>query len=177
MLVPPTFAGVVIGFLLLDQRDDGTLAALQVTPLSLNGFLVYRISAPLAASVALTMIVVPLVGLVDIAPLALLIVALVAAPVAPFYALMLAACSANKVQGFALMKAAGILSWPPMIAYFLPTVWQWAMGIVPQYWPAKLFWMFEAGERGVLPYLVVGVVYQALLVAWLVRRFNRNLVR
>ncbi len=33
ILLVPYLAGMVIGFLLLDQRDDGTLVALQVTPL------------------------------------------------------------------------------------------------------------------------------------------------
>ena len=172
-LVAPMLAGVVIGFLLLDQRDDGTLAALQVTPLSLNGFLVYRLTVPLVLSVALTMFVVPLTGLVELHPLALLLVAVVASPAAPLYALFLASFANNKVQGFALMKAAGILNWPPVIAYFLPIVWQWVMGIVPAYWPAKLFWMLEAGESGWVPYVLVGTAYQALLVALLLRRFNR----
>jgi fluoroquinolone transport system permease protein len=36
LLMVPYMAGFVIGFLLLDQRDDGTLTALQVTPLSLS---------------------------------------------------------------------------------------------------------------------------------------------
>ena len=176
-LVTPMLAGVVIGFLLLDQRDDGTLAALRVTPVSLNGFLAYRIGTPMAASVVMTMICVPLVGLVEVSAAALLVVALVASPIAPFYALMLAAFSDNKVQGFALMKAAGILSWPPVIAYFLPTVWQWAMGIVPLYWPAKVFWMLSAGDSGTADYVAVGLAYQAALVAWLLRRFHRVLER
>ena len=116
-------------------------------------------------------------GLVEVSAAALLVVALVASPIAPFYALLLAAFSDNKVQGFALMKAAGILSWPPVIAYFLPTVWQWVMGIVPLYWPAKVFWMFATGEDGWAGYAAVGLGYQALLVAWLLRRFQRVVQR
>ena len=181
-MIAPMLVGVVIGFLLLDQRDDGTLAALRVTPVSLNGFLVYRIAAPLVVSVVLTMVIVPITGLVEIQLLALLVVAVAAAPVGPLFALFLASFANNKVQGFALMKAAGILNWPPVIAYFLPIGWQWAMGIVPTYWPAKLFWVLEAGSAGSpgevgwtgwVPYFVVGIAYQALLVGLLLRRFNR----
>lgn len=178
-ILAPMLVGIVIGFLLLDQRDDGTLAALRVTPVSLNGFLVYRIATPLVVSVALTMVVVPITRLVEIHPLALFLVAVVASPLGPLFALFLASFANNKVQGFALMKAASILNWPPVIAYFLPSGWQWATGIVPTYWPAKLFWVLEAGEAGEvgwlgwMPYLVVGIAYQALLVALLLRRFNR----
>ncbi len=46
LLLVPMMCGIVIGFLLLDQRDDRTITALQVTPLTLNGYLVYRAAAP-----------------------------------------------------------------------------------------------------------------------------------
>lgn len=176
-LIGPMMAGIVIGFLLLDQRDDGTLTALQVTPVSIQGFLVYRLSVLFVFSILMTMIAVPLTGLVEMHPLAVLLVAIVAAPLAPIYALILACFASNKVQGFALMKAVGTLSWPPIIAYFLPTAWQWAMGVVPQFWPVKLFWMLEAGEGGYLPYILVGLTYQALLVMLLLRRYDRVLRR
>ncbi len=176
-LIAPQLSGVIIGFLLLDQRDDGTLTALQVTPLSLSGFLVYRLAVLTVLSTLMSLISVPLVGLVEIKPFDVLLVSIVAAPLAPFYALLLVCFASNKVQGFALMKAAGILSWPPIIAYFVPTFWQWVIGFVPQLWPVKIFWMLEAGESGILPYVVIGLAYQALLVAWLLRRFHRVLRR
>jgi len=176
-LIGPQLSGVIIGFLLLDQRDDGTLTALQVTPLSLNGFLVYRLAVLTALSTLMSLVSVPLVDLVEIKASGVFLVSIVAAPLAPFYALLLACFASNKVQGFALMKAAGILSWPPIIAYFLPTFWQWILGIVPQLWPVKIFWMLEAGDTGILPYVVSGLTYQFFLVALLLRRFHRILRR
>jgi fluoroquinolone transport system permease protein len=172
LLISPMLAGMVIGFLLLDQRDDRTLTALQVTPLSLTGYLVYRMAVPMLAGIAITMVAVPLCGLVPIGVVPLLVTAVAAAPLAPVFALFLGAFAANKVQGFALMKVAGIVNWPPIIAYFLPTPWQWLMGIIPTYWPAKLFWMLEAGQSGYGPYLAVGVAYSLGLSTLLVRRFK-----
>jgi len=172
VLVTPMVAGVVIGFLLLDQRDDRTLSALQVTPLTLPGYLAYRLAVPMLVSVVMTVISVPLTGLVRIGPLPLLLVGVAASPLAPAFALLLAAFANNKVQGFAIMKAAGALNWPPIIAWFVPTVWQWVMGVVPTYWPVKLFWLLEAGEGGWWGYLVVGTAYQLLVVTLMLRRFN-----
>ncbi len=103
VLITPMLVGVVIGFLLLDQRDDGTLTAIQVTPLSLTGFLVYRLSVPLILGVGMTMLTVPLAGLVEIAPWSLLVVALASSPIGPLFALFIAVFANNKVQGFALM--------------------------------------------------------------------------
>jgi fluoroquinolone transport system permease protein len=177
VLVTPMVAGTVIGFLLLDQRDDRTLSALQITPLTLAGYLAYRLAVPVLVSVVMTVIAVPLTGLVRIGVLPLVLVGLGAAPLAPGFALLLGAFAGNKVQGFAIMKAAGITNWPPIIAWFLPTVWQWVMGIVPTYWPVKLFWMLEAGEGGWWGYLAVGMAYQILLVLLLLRRFSTVLHR
>ena len=171
-LMAPSIAGVVVGFLLLDERDDNTIAALQVTPLTLNGFLLYRITTPMALSVVMTLVALPLAGLARIGPAGLCVVALGAAPTAPLFALFLAGFANNKVQGFALMKAAGVLNWPPVIAWFLPLVWQWVMGVVPTYWSAKLVWMLAAGEKGVWAYLVVGLLYQLVLLKLLLMRFN-----
>jgi fluoroquinolone transport system permease protein len=177
VVVTPMVAGTVIGFLLLDQRDDRTLSALQVTPLTLGRYLAYRLAVPLLVSFAMTIVAVPLTGLVRVGPLSLVVVALGAAPLAPGFALLLGAFASNKVQGFAIMKAAGILNWPPMIAWFLPTAWQWAMGLVPTYWPVKVFWLLEAGDGGWWVYLAVGMVYQVLVVALLLRRFRTVLHR
>src|SRR5262245_36127799 len=38
LLLAPAICGMVIGFILLDQRDDRTLTALQVTPLPLTSY-------------------------------------------------------------------------------------------------------------------------------------------
>ncbi len=173
LLLVPVITGAVIGFLLLDQRDDDTLTALQVTPLTLNGYLVYRITIPILLTMAMIMVVIPLAGLVEMGLFPLFLTALDVAPLAPIFALFLAAFAKNKVQGFALMKGLGILMWPPLIAYFVSSGWQWAFGLFPTYWPVKLFWMLEAGERGAWLCLLIGLAYQFCLLTALVRRFNR----
>ncbi|HSJ59370.1 MAG TPA: hypothetical protein VLC95_19450 [Anaerolineae bacterium] len=169
----PSLVGLVIGFLLLDERDDRTLTALQVTPLTLNGYLAYRLLLPGLLSIAVTVVVFPLAGLHDLAFLELCLVALSAAPLAPLFALFLAAFAANKVQGFALQKGMGIVLLPPMIAYFLPMPWQLAAGLVPTFWPAKVYWVLEAGEPAAWAYALAGLLVQSALLALLVRRFNR----
>jgi fluoroquinolone transport system permease protein len=175
LLMTPMLAGIVIGFLLLDQRDDQTLTAIQVTPLTLNGYLVYRLSLPLVLSLIITLIIFPIAGLVEIDFGLLVLAALSAAPLAPFYALVLAAFAENKVQGFALTKALGILLVPPLIAYFVPPPWQWIFGLVPLYWPVKLFWLPNADETSYWFYLITGLLYQGLLLLVLLRHFNKTM--
>lgn len=171
----PAVFGVVIGFLLLDERDEGSLIALQVTPLSLTNYVAYRLGLPMILTVFLLLISLPLAGITTFSFGQLLLLALVAAPLAPLLAVFLAAFASNKVQGFALMKGSGILFIVPFAAYFIDSSWQWAFGLLPTYWPPKLYWMLSAGESGVWLVALVGVVYPLLWVYWLGRRFNRIL--
>jgi len=61
----------------------------------------------------------------------------------------------------------------PIAAIFVPMPWQSALGIAPTYWPARLYWALGASEPGWWIYLLAGLIYQALLVVVLLRRFER----
>ncbi len=171
----PVVFGVVIGFLLLDERDEGSLIALQVTPLSLTNYLVYRLGLPVILTVILLLVSLPLAGISNFTFGELLLLALVAAPLAPMLALFLAAFASNKIQGFALMKGGGILFILPFAAYFLDDRWQWVFGLFPTYWAPKLYWMISEGVSGIWLMVLVGVVNQLIWIYLLGRRFNRIL--
>ena len=177
LLIVPYFWGAVIGFLLLDQRDEQTLTALQVTPLPLPGYLAYRLLAPALLAALTTLLVMPITGLFDLVWWGYPLLALSVAPMAPLAALALAALAQNKVQGLALMKAAGIVLVPPLIAYFLPAMWQLPFMVAPTWWLAQCFWQLERGAADWWWLLLGGLLYQALLLAWLVRRFDASMHR
>ena len=176
LLLVPYLWGVLVGFLLLDQRDDQTLQALQVTPLSLDGYLRYRLFLPTLLSIVSVPLILPLTGLVSLAPEDYLLLAVVSAPQAPLAALALAALAQNKVQGLAIMKVANIVLLPPLVSYFLPAAWQWPFLLVPTAWPAHLLWELQAGSTTSWFYLAGGLFYQMLLLRWLARRFERLII-
>ena len=177
VLMTPMLTGMVTGFLLLDEKDARTLTALQVTPLALNGYLVYRITVPILLSFAVSLVVVSVAGLVPVEPLALILSSASAAFLTPFYALFLAAFATNKVQGFALMKGVGVLLLPPFAAYFVDPPLQWLFGIVPLFWPMKQLWLQGASVSSQGICLVVGLCYHTLLLAMLLRRFQTTMQR
>ena len=173
-MIGAALVGTVIGFLLLDQKDDGTLPALLVTPMSLGDYLGYRLAVPSVLAAGLAALGYPLCGLVPLHPQQVILSALTAAPLAAIYALGLGAFAANKVQGFALVKGIGVVFAPAVFAWFLPWPWQELIGIIPHYWSLKVFWAAGAGQVGsAWGHAVVGIAYQALLIAWLTRRLAR----
>ncbi len=175
-LVAPTFIGFVVGFLLLDERDDRVLDAMRVTPVSLRSLLTYRIGVPLVAGLVVTLAGYGLVGLVTLPASALLAATLLAAFAAPIQALFLVAFAENKVSGFALMKLYGAVTDLPIVAWFLPMPWQLAAGLLPSFWPMKVVWQASAGAPW-LGYACVGLVLNVLAVVLLLRHFQRVLAR
>jgi fluoroquinolone transport system permease protein len=169
LLLPAAICGMVIGVLLLDQRDERTLLALRVTPLPAWGYLAYRLALPMALSVTMTAIGLPLSGAAALTPATLLAV-VAAAPLGPAMALFLAAFGENKVQGLALQKALGVLLVLPALAEFLPAPWPLLAAALPTYWPALA--LREAAEGVVRPdALLVAMGYQLVLLILLLRRF------
>lgn len=171
----PMIFGALIGFLLLDEKDDKTLTALQVTPLPLNSYILYRVAIPVILTIVLMFIIFPLSNMVIFNPRTIFLTAISAAPMAPMLALFFASFAQNKIQGFALMKLTGVVLLAPVFAYFVTSNWELAFGLLPTYWPLKVYWMLSAGETNVWLYVIVAVVYQSLITAYFARRFYKVL--
>jgi fluoroquinolone transport system permease protein len=176
LLMLPMIVGTIVGFLLLDERDDQTLTALQVTPLPLPTYLAYRLAMPVLTSVLLTVVVFEIAGIGTVGTGWTLIAAAAAAPLAPLFALYLAGFAHNKVQGFALTKSNGFLTIAPLVAWFIDAPYEYLCGIVPTYWSVKLYWQMTEGVLNWWLFLG-GIGFQLLVVGLLVRRFQYVLGR
>jgi fluoroquinolone transport system permease protein len=173
LLLPPAICGMVVGFTLLDQRDDHTLMALQVSPVPLQAYLAYRLATPVFVSIAMTLVALPLSGQAGLGLAELVMVSLSAALLAPIAALFLASYAANKVQGFALQKALSVFFIAPYLGMLFPLPWRLLVGFVPTYWPTALLWALQDGAPYAWVLLPIGFAYQAALLVALMRRFKR----
>jgi len=175
LMTAPGIVGMVIGFLLLDERDARTLSALRVTPISMRRYLAYRIGLPLVLGTASTLLGYPLIGLTPIPFASLLTIAAVAGVSAPLLTLVLASAAPNKVAGFAVVKVLNGVNLLPVAAFFLPLPLQYIAGVIPTYWPMRALWSAAEGEP-YLAYLAVGVMTAALAVVLAARLFERRLL-
>jgi len=165
--------GNVYGFLLLDQKDDRTLTAMRVLPVSLGVYLSQRLSLPLLLCMLLCLFCLNFVGVTELSPVQQLFVSIACLPFFLVFTFFLVSFAQNKVQGFALSKAGGVMLWIPAVAYFINEPWQWLFGIIPSYWPAKYFWLAEQGVEGANGIWLLGILIQGLWIRWLYRRFIR----
>ena len=174
LMTAPGIVGMVVGFMLLDERDARTLSALRVTPLPVRTYLAYRLIGPLVVGTVTTLIAYPIAGLAPM-PLSILVpIAAVGGLSAPTLALVLAIAAPNKVAGFAVVKVLNLVNLLPLIAYFVPMPAQLLAGMLPAFWPMRAFWA-AAEQTSILPFVIAGT-FSGLATLWLaVRVFEKRI--
>jgi hypothetical protein len=136
LLLPAFLIGWVTGFLLIEDRDDGPLLALDVTPVGKEGFLAYRLAVSGVLAAAITVLAMQL--LLPSAPLWLKLLLLVTIPAdAALSAVVLLSFARNKVEGLALTKLINLAVIVPFAAA-IPSPLRLSAGIIPTYWLGEL---------------------------------------
>ncbi len=172
LLTSIIIAGGLAAFLVLEEVDAGTLAALRVTPVPLSTFFAYRAATVMAVTTVYVVATMSFSGILEpgLVP-ALIPIGLLSGLSGVVTLLLIVAVASNKIQGIAMVRALGMLiAGLPCLPWFIDSAWNLAFGVLPPYWAAKAFWV--ASDHGIWwPYLLVGVAYN-LAVAWpLLRRF------
>jgi fluoroquinolone transport system permease protein len=169
VLLGPVFVGYIVGILLIDERDEGTLKAIGITPLPIWKYLFWKLSLPVVASIVLTIVSFPIIG-IDHFEAGYLPVIGVSSLWAVLLALAMSCFAKNKIQGFILMRFSNLLLLFPILVWFFPN-WELLAMVFPTYWPMKSFWMESRGlSSGV--FVGVGLLFHLLLIAVLYRRFQ-----
>jgi fluoroquinolone transport system permease protein len=174
-LLVPNAMGIVLGFQLVEEKDEGSLVAVAVTPLSLDQYFTYRTAVYTLVSLPLVLVLHELLGVVELPPAQLVAVAVATTPTVPLMALVVAAFAGNQVEAFAVAKGSGFLFTGPLASFFIPRPWDLLVGILPTYWPVKAYFAAIEGPPGLFWLAVaVSLVYTSVIVAFLYRLFRRR---
>lgn len=176
LLTSPIVVGGLGAFLVLDERDSGTITVLRVTPTPMLAYLGYRAATILVITAVYVVATMAASGLLSPEHIPGLIpIGLLAGVCGILISLLLLAFARNKVEGIAVMRGIGIvLAGLPLMPYFLGPQWQVLFWVLPTYWPAKAYWQLSDGATW-WPYLIGGLVVQLPMIHVLVRRFLRSL--
>ncbi|OMD43378.1 hypothetical protein [Paenibacillus odorifer] len=171
----PMLTGMMTGLLMLDERDENIISYYAITPLMRKGYMVYRLVLPSVLCTLLSLVYFIVSGLSNF-QLEHICILLLLAIEAPCFALFLASFAANKVEGLALSKIGGLFIAGPIVAYFIPSPWQFTGAWIPTYWPAKLFFAIEdASGFSVIACFMVGLIFHLSLLSILVRVFIKRI--
>ncbi|MCK9536800.1 MAG: hypothetical protein M0R05_04365 [Bacilli bacterium] len=180
--------GVLLGFSLIENKDENTISAIAVTPVSVNGYLIFKIIYTYLYSIIANLVLIgglrlfayhnfiieyngnPISLLENISWLYIVVFSLVNSVFVPAVALLLAALAGNKIEGFAFLKAGGIILIIPLLSLlnFFQNGKQYLLGIIPNFWPLKAMIniMFDSQHPSDLNYyfyMLIGFIYMAFL--------------
>ncbi len=172
---PIAVLGALCGLMLLDEKDQHTLAALRIAPIPPLTYPLYR---ALVTTVVSAVSIVAALALTLQVPADLVLksipIGLVCGTGAAVVGLLMPAVAGNKVEGLAVMRAVGMLLFGlPLIPWWLDSPWQLLFGLLPTYWPAKAYWLAAEGAT-YWPYILGGIAYNSLLAYVLLRRLARS---
>lgn len=168
-LIPMMF-GMAYGFMLLDERDEGIITALSVTPLGKSGYLKLRLGLPVLMSFAGILIFCVTLGITgNQGMLKMVFMAAILSLTGPLMVLYLGAFARNKVMGVALSKGFGILLAAIIIDYFIPGWLKWIGAYSPFFWIERAY-LSLSSEQFFL-YSMAALAYTILCTGWLYRLF------
>jgi fluoroquinolone transport system permease protein len=161
LMIPAMLIGWVTGFLFLEDRDDGPLLAIDVTPPGKEGFFAYRAAATALVTGAITLAACRLLLADQGWAFAILMSAMIGFE-AVLAAIVLPAIARNKVEGLALTKLVNLASLVPFLAV-IPSPWRLVGGLFPSYWVGELL-NLSRGEP--LPFLFIAIAAVVVHIVW-----------
>jgi len=173
LALPAFLIGWVTGFLLLEDRDDGPLMAMEITPVGKGGFLTYRVTVTALVGFAVGLMTARLVFPELTWPLSVFLAVLVGFE-SIIVAFILLALASNKVEGLAITKLTNIGAVVPLIAA-LPSPWRYLGGLVPSYWFGELVGLSPAAYLPLAAAAILAVASH-LLAAMVLFRLIANRV-
>lgn len=166
VLFVPIAYGALIGFSILEDRDDNVLTNIKVTPLSLHQFLSFRLIAVYLLCVVATIFVMWFSKVGNISMKYIISISLLASLEAPISGLLINSFARNKIEGFAVMKVGGSIMIFPIVALFFKGARELFFSFAPGFWSAKAISSIIRGGNLYLSYnqyYFIGLLYMVIL--------------
>ncbi len=134
LLVGGPLFGTVLGFALIEEREQQTWLLLRVLPISQWALLGYLVTVSGGVSLVMIALSALLYGLPVHDPLGFTLMTVPTALTTPLLMLALGAATENKVEGLAISKILSSVCFVPALVFVLPVPWQVLLWWNPMYW-------------------------------------------
>lgn len=129
--------GMIAGFSLLDDRDDHVLISIGISPVSVNFYLLIKVTFAFLMAVLAGATTILISGTLAVSAPKIIVVSLLAAMQVPINAFLVSTLAHDRAEGIAATKFTGILVLLPVLAWLLTDWKQWLLAFVPGFWPTK----------------------------------------
>lgn len=171
-LIPMMF-GMVYGFILLDERDEGIITAISITPYGKEGYLKIRMFFPMVYSFMAMLLFYYALGNPFRLPFwQISTIILILTLNAPLMLLFLGAFAKNKIEGMAITKGFNLLLMAILIDYLAPAPFNWLGGFSQFFWMEKA--CFASNLQQFLLFISMGLILHLSYFIFLFKQFIRK---
>jgi fluoroquinolone transport system permease protein len=180
MLLTAAVTGGLIGFSILNDRDDKILYAIDVSPVSFNVFMGFRFAMSFILTYISSIAAILIANLVEVPLYALLLVPIAVSLFSSVSAMFINFFASNKVEGFAMMKAGAMIIIFPIVSLFFTDFKEFFFAFEPNFWAVKALGtaMIPKAEfnLGFWGYYPVGIIYVVVLNVLAYKIFRKRII-
>jgi len=172
-LLASAFPGLMLAFILLEERDEGLFPVFRTLPISPRRFLLARLALATLLSFLYPLII--LVTVQAIAPLPgwrIPLLALLCSLQAPLSVLVVLVLAGNKIEGLAVIKVLFPAILLPAAPFAVAVPWAHLLSVLPAYWTYRAFVVIT--PEAVALATVGALLFHLVPAALLLRRFRRR---
>lgn len=190
--------GALLGFSLLENKDERTINSIAVTPISISGYVIFKSIYIYVLSVLGNLFLIFGIkwwasgaysftfgsltfGFDNLDYGEIIVFSFVSSLLVPAIGTLIASIAKNKIEGFAFMKSGGIIFMIPALVLLNAFAdWkQYILGLAPNFWPVKALLNAAMNTQGAddLPfwaYMTIGGIYMAALAVFSIIAFSRK---
>ncbi len=162
-ILTPTLMGIVLGLLLMDERDMDVLSFIAITPFSLSGYIMLK--AVTGAVVGFIMNILLALLLKELFSISLILTFMLCSLLVPLFAFSIFTFSKNKVEALTKGKLMTFVMLGAVIGYFIKSNWGYIAGVLPPFWIEKLYFSMDKKQTVIffIPGLLITTCYLFLL--------------
>ncbi len=174
IIIIPLVSGMLFAFLILEDRDQGILTYLSITPFSKSRYLLYRLAISYIISFISVLFAHYYLQLIEIGLIYLLPILMMASLGGPLIVLLITTFADNKVEGFAFGKASSIFYLFPLSAYFINSNIKYIFSIFPSFWIYQTIVVVDQSNDLYLTYTFLGFLSYFTYIYLLMKKFHKR---
>lgn len=190
-------SGALLGFALIENKDENTLINIAVTPITVKGYTMFKILYIYILGIIGNIVIVGGLKLIasnsyvltdstrlldNISWIHVVVFALINSLFAPTVAAFMGTFAKNKIEAFAFVKGGGFIVMLPMLV-MIPNFTgykQYIFGILPNFWPLKAMMNIsinsqDAANLNYYVYMIIGCIYFILIGTLSVKMFIKRI--
>lgn len=174
LILIPLVSGILFAFLILEDRDQGIITYLSITPLSKSKYILYRLSISYLISFISAIFAYYYLNLIFIKNIYILPILFMSALGGPLIVLLITTFADNKVEGFAYAKGLSIFYLIPLSAFFIDNNIKYIFAIFPSFWIYQIMELINKNNEVFFLYYILGFFVYLIYLYYLVKKFKKR---